>query len=142
MLVRVTSTLLLLELPFADIMSSVKNCLHSENLQNTFKKLVQQWLKGCVSVKKISSSERIYMLRSVTWKQSPKMSLPIPYEFFYCPGQCTIGEFQCTDRQCIRLESVCDRVRDCYDGSDEVNCPSQPTPEPTTPSMFQSLSSS
>jgi len=36
---------------------------------------------------------------------------------------CRPGEFRCTDNQtCISRSKYCNRVRDCPDGSDEVDC--------------------
>ena len=35
---------------------------------------------------------------------------------------CTEGEFKCTNGQCIPAATVCDLERNCWDGSDELNC--------------------
>ncbi|GFO03744.1 low-density lipoprotein receptor-related protein [Plakobranchus ocellatus] len=35
---------------------------------------------------------------------------------------CSTTEFTCTSKQCVPLKAECDLVRDCQDGSDEVNC--------------------
>ena len=36
---------------------------------------------------------------------------------------CTVGEFTCDTGHCILESSVCDKVDDCGDNSDEHNCP-------------------
>ena len=41
---------------------------------------------------------------------------------------CHSGEFQCLSGSCIREQSRCDGRYDCFDRSDEENCP--PTPPP------------
>lgn len=38
-----------------------------------------------------------------------------------CNG-CRINEFECANKNCIRLDWRCDRQDDCLDGSDEINC--------------------
>lgn len=35
---------------------------------------------------------------------------------------CREGEFQCRDKQCVPLASLCDNVPDCSGGEDELNC--------------------
>ena len=35
---------------------------------------------------------------------------------------CVSGEFRCGSGECVRKLYVCDRVNDCSDTSDEVNC--------------------
>lgn len=37
-------------------------------------------------------------------------------------GGCRLNEFECANKNCIRLDWRCDRQDDCLDGSDEVNC--------------------
>ncbi|KAG1687419.1 Prolow-density lipoprotein receptor-related protein 1 [Nymphon striatum] len=36
---------------------------------------------------------------------------------------CELTEFTCADGFCLELHLFCDGVEDCYDGSDEYNCP-------------------
>jgi hypothetical protein len=37
--------------------------------------------------------------------------------------QCSPGQFQCRNKQCIPYDAVCDGIRNCTDGSDEsVSC--------------------
>jgi Low-density lipoprotein receptor domain class A. len=38
------------------------------------------------------------------------------------PKTCAAFEFTCQDGSCIDSRRVCDRRRDCEDGSDEANC--------------------
>ncbi|XP_059387967.1 low-density lipoprotein receptor-related protein 2 [Carassius carassius] len=38
-------------------------------------------------------------------------------------GQCTSGQFQCSNGQCINQDWRCDGTKDCTDDSDEQNCP-------------------
>jgi hypothetical protein len=38
------------------------------------------------------------------------------------PKTCGAFEFTCRDGSCVDLRRVCDRRRDCRDGSDEDNC--------------------
>ena len=38
-------------------------------------------------------------------------------------GLCSQSKFSCTSRECVDRNAVCDGVRDCIDGSDEINCP-------------------
>jgi hypothetical protein len=35
---------------------------------------------------------------------------------------CMVGEFRCTNGQCISKGDKCDIKVDCFDGSDETNC--------------------
>ena len=34
-------------------------------------------------------------------------------------------EFMCASGQCIKASKLCDLVSDCFDGSDEAQCPGQ-----------------
>ncbi|CAH0717531.1 unnamed protein product, partial [Brenthis ino] len=43
-------------------------------------------------------------------------------------GLCEDHEFQCNNRECIRMEFRCDLRVDCLDGSDEAGCPAAPAP--------------
>uniref|UniRef100_A0A3P9PJ83 Low-density lipoprotein receptor-like n=1 Tax=Poecilia reticulata TaxID=8081 RepID=A0A3P9PJ83_POERE len=43
--------------------------------------------------------------------------------------ECKSGEFRCTNGQCISKAYVCDKDKDCSDGSDEEDCP-KPTCHP------------
>uniref|UniRef100_A0ABM0N1J1 G-protein coupled receptor GRL101-like n=1 Tax=Saccoglossus kowalevskii TaxID=10224 RepID=A0ABM0N1J1_SACKO len=36
---------------------------------------------------------------------------------------CSESEFECHDGTCIPLDQKCDRVFDCFDDSDEADCP-------------------
>uniref|UniRef100_A0A3B5M3A2 Low density lipoprotein receptor b n=1 Tax=Xiphophorus couchianus TaxID=32473 RepID=A0A3B5M3A2_9TELE len=45
--------------------------------------------------------------------------------------ECKTDEFRCTNGQCISKAYVCDKDKDCSDGSDEVDCP-KPTCHPRT----------
>ncbi|CAG5013242.1 unnamed protein product [Parnassius apollo] len=55
-------------------------------------------------------------------------------------GLCEDHEFQCDNRECIRMEFRCDSRVDCLDGSDEAECSrtrtaAPPTTTSTTPSV-------
>lgn len=45
-----------------------------------------------------------------------------PFSFSAPPTQCAENEFKCDDNVCLSKEKVCDRVRDCRDGTDELDC--------------------
>lgn len=47
----------------------------------------------------------------------PSLSLPPAAK------NCTDDEFQCSNGQCIAVSFVCDKDKDCSDGSDETSCP-------------------
>ncbi|XP_012787433.2 MAM and LDL-receptor class A domain-containing protein 1 [Sorex araneus] len=54
------------------------------------------------------------------------------------PSPCEENEFSCVYiSQCIPLSRKCDRQEDCKDGSDEVACPSLPTPHLCGEKEFQ-----
>ena len=36
--------------------------------------------------------------------------------------KCTLFQFQCADRVCISIDSICDGASDCLNGEDELNC--------------------
>lgn len=38
------------------------------------------------------------------------------YLFFFCVG------YTCPDGKCIPENKICDGVRDCLEGTDEINC--------------------
>merc|ERR1719471_374559 len=38
-------------------------------------------------------------------------------------AECQPLEFKCNDGTCVQSEWTCDTDRDCPDGSDELNCP-------------------
>jgi len=40
------------------------------------------------------------------------------------PVNCTQGEFQCANHECVPQLWRCDGEPDCIDGSDELNCTS------------------
>lgn len=35
---------------------------------------------------------------------------------------CDVNEFTCKDGQCIASHFYCDSIKDCRDGSDEIDC--------------------
>ena len=37
---------------------------------------------------------------------------------------CMDHEFECSNRECVSVDYICDGEIDCYDGSDELNCQS------------------
>ena len=37
---------------------------------------------------------------------------------------CTFDEYTCLDGTCVHMDDVCDRISDCNDKSDELNCQS------------------
>ena len=41
-------------------------------------------------------------------------------------SRCLYNQFHCSNGQCIPIHSVCNRQFDCFDASDEENCPSDP----------------
>jgi hypothetical protein len=41
---------------------------------------------------------------------------------FAAPRVCPAGQFQCPDHNCTRAFQLCDGVKDCSDGADELNC--------------------
>ncbi|XP_052065149.1 very low-density lipoprotein receptor-like isoform X2 [Mytilus californianus] len=45
-----------------------------------------------------------------------------------CTGKtCPSGEFKCKSGQCILIKWKCDGEKDCYDGTDELECNDNPT---------------
>ena len=38
------------------------------------------------------------------------------------PTDCQANEFRCGDNNCIDISRQCDRIYDCPDGSDELEC--------------------
>lgn len=51
---------------------------------------------------------------------------------FICFIGCQENEFTCASGECISATLYCDGRKNCYDGSDEYNCPST-TQAPTQP---------
>merc|ERR1712154_91721 len=49
---------------------------------------------------------------------------PKPRHYARRQAACKANEFQCKDMSCIQTDWVCDTEKDCADGSDELNCPS------------------
>lgn len=43
--------------------------------------------------------------------------------FYLGEHKCPLDFFQCGDKRCIPDRKLCDGSRDCYDGTDEDNCP-------------------
>ena len=37
---------------------------------------------------------------------------------------CDQAQYQCSNGDCINISRKCDKVKDCLDGSDEMDCPS------------------
>ena len=71
-------------------------------------------IKGCAS---LGFSDRFGKYR---WSlEGCDLRLP-----FICQtATCVEGDFRCTDgHRCVSPSWVCDRVRDCDDGSDEAQC--------------------
>lgn len=51
--------------------------------------------------------------------------------FFYVSLGCTSEQFLCENGKCIDGSLRCNNRRDCSDGSDERNCPTEPPPTST-----------
>ncbi|PVD30331.1 hypothetical protein C0Q70_09595 [Pomacea canaliculata] len=45
------------------------------------------------------------------------------FEFHFAASTCGDGRFECTSGECIMLDWTCDNQFDCFDGSDERDCP-------------------
>lgn len=45
------------------------------------------------------------------------------YGAFTAGTVCMAYEFKCTSGQCVHSESRCNKTSECFDGSDEENCP-------------------
>ena len=39
------------------------------------------------------------------------------------PITCSISQYQCANGACVPRSFLCDGIRQCVDGSDEVGCP-------------------
>lgn len=53
--------------------------------------------------------------------------------FFNLDNTCSSSAFTCASGQCIPSRWRCDKHNDCFDGSDELHCPTQgPTSCPVT----------
>ena len=52
--------------------------------------------------------------------------LRLCYIVYFCLliewNNCELNEWECRSGQCIPMESRCDIKKDCFDGSDELNC--------------------
>lgn len=43
-------------------------------------------------------------------------------QYFHFSTECAQDEFICDNDKCVSTAKKCDRVRDCEDGTDEINC--------------------
>lgn len=48
--------------------------------------------------------------------------LKLPYHYVSLPPGCEENEWRCGDGVCLPQDVVCDKKKDCEDGSDEASC--------------------
>ena len=54
---------------------------------------------------------------------SERLFNSIWYHFnFHISKGCTSTQFNCANGQCVPVASRCNNIRECSDGSDELNC--------------------
>lgn len=65
----------------------------------------------------------IYILLSMTHLQSHKSKMPFVVIYLIILSGCPRKKFQCvSNMKCIKRSLVCNKKRNCKDGSDEANC--------------------